>query len=530
MTDEKLPKVPLAFPGVVIEKNVPEAEGFVVAMGLPDDRDSDDLHIPDLDDLPDDDLPPAAHDPKKPGAAHTPERLDGPAGEPDDLHAGDWDDELPSANPGRSGFDASVANDLVLDPFLGFDDERGLQHGDQRGFDQHDAGDTDDVSHFEGVIYDGAEVPLVIGDFEIDDDPRPRTDDGGVEGTSEDIAAEVNEADLPELDQDDGGAFELDDLMRELRAGGLGHESEGDGWVVYEGWGARVPCFAIATDSGRILAGGDQLLFIEAGAEVARAAALPRRATAIAASPDGAVVGTARGVLLATALGKSVTTGAPAPTMALLDTDAPVRALAGFAGRTWALIGEELWQIGSPPAAPIRARSGILAMATARDSLVVLSASGALERYRGDDGDWEPIVLPSDARAMLALSDPKTISVCARGQTLALSSPSGIFVSREGGAKTAAIEIEHVVAIAFGGPVVDPTLVVATSVADALVIVSVDQRNRTRIEGRLDVGSPADASASGVAPHLAMIWDETREALFLATPAGLFAAGPRRTH
>ena len=94
----------------------------------------------------------------------------------------------------------------------------------------------------------------------------------------------------------------------------------------------------------------------------------------------------------------------------------------------------------------------------------------------------------------------------------------------------AAIELEHVVAIAFGGPRADPTLFVATWVADELVIVSVDRRNRTRVEGRLDVGSLSDPSSDDLDPRLAMSWDETREALFLATPTGLYAVGPRRTH
>ena len=408
-----LREVSLCAPGKAVEPR-----GIALSMGAAKEHEGDELDVPELDEL-----PPSVHEdgPRDPLAR---ERVEGPRGEPDDLHAGDWDDELPND---RSGFDASVASDLPLEAFLGIDDDRGLEHGDTRGFGDDDAAGSDDLGLFEALAHAEVDEPLAVDDLGIDEDLRTPVDDGGAEGTSEDIAAEVNEEDLPELDQDDGGAFELDDLMRELRAGGLGHEGDGDGWVLYDGWGARVPCFAIAIDGGRVLAAGDELLFVEPGTHLARTASLPRRATAIAASPDGAVVGTARGVLLAPALGRPGSLGALAPTMSLLDSDLPVRAIAVFAGRTWALVGGELWLVGSPPAPPILARSGVLAMATARDSLVVLSGSTErlLERFRGDDGDWEPIPLPPEARAMLALSEASTISVCAEGQTLALSGPTG---------------------------------------------------------------------------------------------------------
>jgi len=499
-----------------------------VCFGASRDPRDEEVHHDPIDDLDIDELPPAGHD------EHTGKRrerleVEGPGGEPEGHHEGETFDDVARlpAGQNRPGFDSSVAGDLPVGAFDIVEDDRGRGHGNAAGFDRvedasDDAADFDDRADSD---FDPIHVPDDLGDEE---DLRPSADDGGAEGTSEDIGAEVDESALPGLDADDGGAFELDDFMRELSRGGFGHESDHDGWALYESWGARVPCFALDVSEGRVVAGGDELLVVEPGTQAARTSTLPRRATAIAASPEGAVVGTARGVLYAPRSPSS-----PSPLLSMLDTEKPVRALGVFAGRTWALVGDELWQLASPPAPPLLSRTGVLAMARATDALVVLAArpERMLERFRGDDGDWEPIGLSPDARRALATEEAPRVVVSAGCQAVAVACAAGVSISREDGKRTTFLEFENVSALAFSGPSEAATLLVVTIDSSTLSVISVDEKNRTRVVGRIELGRALVDSLGEDGPlGLSIAWDESREALFVASPAGLFAMGPRRTH
>ncbi len=460
----------------------------------------------------DGELPP--HD----DAPRTEDRAEGPRGEPDEGGDRDLDDEEPG------GLDASVSDDLPIGEAAIVDDARGEEHGDAAGLDvPYDA--TADLAHFEDGPLRDEERGFADEFHGVEDDPRTSADDGGAEGTSEDIGAEVDESALPELDADDGGTFDLGDFMRELRAEGLGHEASGERWVVYEGWGAPVPCAALVVDHGRVLAAGAELCVIDPAQHAARRHGLPRRATAIAASPAGAVVGTSRGVILATSAA-----GAAPAIMSLLETERPVRALAVFSGRTWALVGEELWQVASPPAPAVVARNAVVALVQATGAILGVSRRGetTIERFRGDDGDWEVLPIPEGARRLVSTTEPKAIAVCGASSTFALATSSEVFVSREGGARTTEIDLDDVLALAFAGSDASSKLLVAARKGEALIVVSVDDRGRTALEGELDLGSLGDPEDPDA--RVAIAWDDTREALFVATPRGLFAVGPKRTH
>jgi hypothetical protein len=451
----------------------------------------------DLDVALDLDVPPAVDEGPR-------DRTEGPGGEPDH-----HDDLLADDEP--SGLDAAVADDLpVGDPDLVEDD--GVDGGDDEAPPVSISGD-DDLAHFEEASADDAGTGIVDDEPHVDEDLRSSTDDGGVEGTSEDIAAEVDEAALPELDADDGGTFELDDLMKELRASGLGHEPGAEGLALVDAWSVRGPFSAVAASGGAVVAVGSELCVLAPSATSVRRHALPREGTAVTPLSEGAVVGTARGVLLVMGVSSS-TPGI----LSLLETSRAVSALATFAGRTWALVGDELWQVGSPPSPPISVRGGVRRLVEAANALLTVEG-GRIRRFRGDDGGWEALPLPAHLAERLDADD--LVCATATDAAVAVASPSSITIARADAVQT--IDVDDLVAATFAGDDDAAPLLVLHRVRDGLAVLSVDPRGRTSLEAKLALELSAREPV-GVA------WDDTREALFIATAAGLFALAKSRAH
>ena len=465
---------------------VPGREEAVVDRGL------DDL-------LDDEELPPFDRD------------GDGPS-----VDGGD-DDALDAFEDSRGGVrgDASNAGDLAIGDLPFVDDDRGARAGDLNGMAVDDDRD-DDLSHLESGALGDLGIDVDVDDLSIEEGPRSSADDGGIEGTSEDIDGEIDEQNLPELDADEDGSFDLDDLMRELRAEGLGHESSSASWIAQEALAVPGSFRCVAVEGGRVVAGGTVLVVLEPGSDSPRRHPLQREATSVLPGAAGAIVGSVNGAAFV----------APGETLSLFESELPVHALASSGGRTWALAGDTLWQIQSPPASASLVRRGVSAVAALPEAMVVITADGHLARFRGDDGAWAETPLAVAAKSIVARCAPR-IALGAAGRALAITGAGEVFASRDGGVSGGVIEIDDLAAATFGaGP--EPLLYVAVWLPEALVIHSIDSRGRASVEGRVALSEAAPQPTSS--PDVALAWDETRERLFVAMPSGLVAIGPRRTH
>ncbi len=170
-------------------------------------RDPEDIELPDGLDLPD----------------VIDESEDDDARSDDDEELDDFSDE--EANDDR------LADDLPIGD-VEVEEESANDHGD--GPLSIDLGDHDGFED-EARSEETDESPIAVDDADgLEVSEEHEADDGGAEGTSEDISAGVDESALPALDADEGGAFDLHDLMNELAAAGL----EGDSvpWVVRDDW------------------------------------------------------------------------------------------------------------------------------------------------------------------------------------------------------------------------------------------------------------------------------------------------------
>jgi hypothetical protein len=449
-------------------------------------NDLDEIDIPEGLDLPD-----VAHGDEELGVTDEAEEIDWtpPGGSDDDasdLAIGEHDIDTVEPEPSSAALDAPSAID----------------------------GGDDDLLPDEVKSVPGDDALTIVDESDgIETTDAHEEDDGGTEGTSEDITREIDEDALPELDADEDGAFDVDDLMRELVASGFGREGQGPPWVLYEEWTSAEPFADVAASSGRVVAVGAEVVVFDPGAASPRRTSLTRSASRVALSPASIVVGMDESVALLSP------TDAP---LVLFEGRRRVDAVAVASGRVWLIAGEELWVVASPPSTPQRVRStGAIDLAIAGTHLLLLSSeSGSLviERYRGDDGDWQRLAVPEVPR------EPARLVVSSSGREIALVLGDGALVSWDAGASFARVPIERLVGAAFAGA----KLLALSTPEGGVTLVTVREGRREEIP--LARGLEELLPNGGDRSLVRVAWCEAREALLVGGPRGSSAIGPRRTH
>jgi len=323
-----------------------------------------------------------------------------------------------------------------------------------------------------------------IGELEFD-----RTDDdGGAEGTGENVENDVDEAALPDLDESEHDEVDdhlADELLEEAARGKMPPWASSR-FVLLEGAGAPVPCAAVTVAGARVLAAGDVVLAVEEGAH--------------AASP-----------IPGFGVGKG-----------------PV-ALAATTERVWVQHEGALWLITDPEGSAKRVKeSGLRAIAASGASLLALvlrEEGAAIERLRGDDEAPEATPLAGDIAEMVS-AEPKVKLAAARGgKRLALVSPRGLLLSNDSGRSFESIDLHDVVAACFAGEEEDASLLALMAppgeAAFSLVRVSEDGEPSRVAE----IAAPKDGTNTA-----SIAWDASREVVWIASRQGLIALGPARKH
>lgn len=401
----------------------------------------------------------------------------------------------------------------------------------------------DDLVGAEAEPANGVELEAegIRGDDDEVDELDDGDDDLGEEGTREPVEDEVDEDALPAIDADDDGEFDdaslvgeaWDDELAEAPLPGWGDAR----WETRQGAGAELPCRAVATRDGRVVAAGEAILVVDQGASVARRVGPEGGAQALALGEDGAaLIATRRGQLIALS-----PTGHATPLSAWRARHGGL-ALASTPGRAWALeLGADgaLWSLGgSPILVTMASERGVRAIAASGASLFALTNDAAgprLERLRSDDEGWQPTRLDGAARAIAAGAGPR-LAAAAQGRALAIAEPTrGLAVSRDGGASFRALGLVGVVAIAFAGEdEAAPALaLVASSLGDGVCLVEIPRDGTALRVAELPPRRSASRDPREDEPQehaFGMAWDATRELLWIAHPGGLVALGRLPTH
>ena len=441
--------------------------------------------------------------------------LPGPIAHGDQLGIIDSTDEIDWTPPGAK--DDSDARDLPIGE-VEVDDDDDAPAGDRASLD---APSTTDFGDSDGLVADEPMAAAEDGQIaldeaeDIDDDEASEIDDGGVEGTSEDIGQGIDESALPELDADEDGTFDLGDLMRELASTGFGREGEGPPWIAREEWTTADAFEDVVAALGRVVAVGGDLVVLEPGARAVRRSRLPAHASRVAMSGPTIVIAAGETVTL---LGPAAETSKTP--LVLFQGTKPVRALGLAAGRVWVVAGDELWVVASPPSTPKRVRPlGAVDLAVAGAQLFLLAADGetlALERFRGDDGDWHRIGSFDLGGAAVGLA------VSASGDALAVATSDVVHVSWDGGAAFEALPVTGVLAAGFGGN--DWQTLYVLSAVDREVSV------RAVRAGSVEEIAVLHDRIDTMTREVRLAWCEARESLIVVSRDGSIAIGPRHTH
>ncbi|APR86594.1 Hypothetical protein A7982_11943 [Minicystis rosea] len=483
---------------------------------------------------------PTQRDPEDPEGLDDELILPPPDADEEDEAEGDAEDELP-APIDEDGLDDAEADDLDV----GGDD---LETSD----DELDEPDTEvDVGALdEGIVLDEESADEHEDTDHPDDDglisdESGSDDDGGAEGTSEDPGDGIDEAALPELDDDDGSA--PDDGLAEtlLTEGDIAVPWAAARWAPLEGAGADVPCRAVAAEAGRVAAAGEVLLIIEEGARAPHRLAFGEGSVAIALGDDAVIAATARGQLLvardggadAAAIG-SWRAGVES-SLGLWPADAGHAVdLAATPGRFWIRAGAALLCATSPvqPLAAVRER-GVLAITASGGVLVALTTGGsgpAIERFRGDDEGWAATPLAGIALRMAERARGAVrLASAAGGRAVALCDHQRIAVSRDGGATFTVVELGNVPAITFAGDSPDAPLLalMAPSPNAAAFVVEIDTAGEAARVGEIAVPE-RDGATEAPSPwtSASLAWDASRDVVWVASTAGLIALGRPQKH
>jgi hypothetical protein len=437
------------------------------------------------------------------------------------------DDELPDLRD--EGLDDAEADDLDVG---GDELETGEEEGDEPEAEV-DVGPLDDGLLVDEEAEGAAETDGSLDDDDTIVDEHTSDDDGGAEGTSEDPGDGIDEAALPELDDDDGAAID-DGLADALLA-------EGDAtftaarWAPLDDTGARLPCRAVAASGGRVAAAGEVLLLIDEGARAARTSALGEGSVAVAVGDDALLAATARGQLLVMRHGSAEASSLGSwraglgSSLGLWPAESAASAveLAATPGRFWIRAGAALLCSTSTdqPLAAVRDR-GVLAVTASSGVLVALTAGAtgpAIARFRNDDEGWAEAALTGEAlRVAERDRGAVRIAAAAGGRAVAITDQQRVAVSRDGGVTFVVPALGPVAGIAFAGERPEaPLLVLAAAAKDAaasLMVVTADGAAAALCE------LPAIGGAAAIA------WDAAREVVWVASGAGLVAIGRPQQH
>ena len=451
----------------------------------------------------------------------------------------------PLEDDGEDPLDDAAAEELEIGVEIG-DDDNDPTGGDEAAEDGIDVGPLDEEILEEGEDSEGLtdEHQGSSGGFEDDlDNLDDGDDDGGQEGTGEPIEDEVNDEDLPELDADEGGDFDGEDLIAELEEQAMDDVLppwDPARWLPCEGAGAVVPCCAVAVNRGRVAAVGDVVLLVDEGAHAARRVGASAGGVALAIADAAIFVATARGSLLAfshAGAGPSVVSSWRAR-RGVLD-------LSAIPGRLWIRSNDALWRIPESveslevePGSPVSVRErGVAAIAVSGGALIALTleAGGAsIERRRGDDEGWQVMPLTGDA-LRVACSEKVRVVAAAGGGALCLADPArNICVSRDAGASFHSVPLlRGAVAVAFAGDDLNAPLLAVLESEEGACIVQVPASGRPTRVAEIAVPGSDEAEPTEDSVPLgpsAIAWDATREVAWIASRAGLIAFGRARKH
>jgi hypothetical protein len=418
----------------------------------------------------------------------------------------------------------AIETDDDLDPV----DEHEEQEGDAEidvgpldeglGLDEND-GPGDDA----GSAADQGEE----GD-DLDIDEHDELDDGGAEGTGDDPSDEVDEAALPELDADEEGE-EGDEELSDILLGDAGEAAPiawaEARWSPIDGAGAALPVRALAFEGGRLAAAGERLLLVDEGALAARLASFGAGSTAVALTGALLLVAGPRAQLSLSTDGGEKSSPLPGFSAAALPID-----LAATPGRIWLRADGALFCLGAAdqPPAVLRDR-GVLAMSTSGAALIVLRRSAAgpsLDRLRGDDEGWQETALRGSIRRRIERARRGLLlAASAGGRALALCDGAAVAVSRDGGKQFDTHELGAINALCFAGDDEAAPLLLLASTPDA----APGEAALLRLLPGGELSRLATVAGAAAGPA-SMVWDATRDALWIACESGLLALARPSSH
>lgn len=486
-------------------------------------------------------MPPHAHDREDPDEIE--DELSLPPSDADDEDEGEDtepDDLLAALD--EAGLDDAEAADLDV----GADALANFEDGDDEAERDLDVGPLDDELQLPEEGGHEGEVEGMAEDDGVVIDETHDTDDGGAEGTDDDPSDEVDEAALPEID-DDAGEGDHDVLAEALLIEGEAGLPPWAAarWAVLDGAGAQVPCRSVAVAAGRVAAAGEVLLLVDEGARVGRRLPFGEGALAVALEGDALLAATARGQLVASRVGavEAASLGSwragLGPSKGLWPAEAgasPVE-LAATPGRFWIRAGSALMCSTSPTSAPAAVRDrGVSAITASGGVLVALTAGAdgpAIERFGGDDEGGAETRLEGAAKR-IAEGDRGALRVAAAGATcLAISDQRQLVVSRDAGATFQLLELGPVPAITFAGEGADARLLalVAPTAGGAAYVVEITAAGEAARVGEI-APAEAEAGVAAASPWVgaALAWDASREVVWVACGVGLVALGRPQRH
>lgn len=151
----------------------------------------------------------------------------------------------------------------------------------------------------------------------------------------------------------------------------------------------------------------------------------------------------------------------------------------------------------------------------------------AIEKLRGDDEAPEVQVVPAAVGEAIG-EGPVTLAATPDGRAIGLLANGGVHVSRDGGASFRRCKVAgHAIALAFAGQ---------GEGARLLTLVAPEDRSRGGDLSLQEVGESgssrvADLPGAGAASgRAALVWDATREVLWVASSSGLVAYEPAARH
>jgi hypothetical protein len=439
-------------------------------------------------------------------------------------------------NDDADPFDDSTAADLETGLDIGLSDE-GSPGDDEAAEEGVDVGGLEDdlLVQDEGV---GAMDDRLDAALDEDEDlasfDRERSeDDGGAEGTLSHGEDDVSEADLPELDADEEGDHEAEDVVAEMTFAADTSLPPWDTqrWSLVEGAGAAVPCSALAVGRGKVAAAGEVLLLVGEEAHAASRSGFEAGARAVAIADDGAIVAAARGELWV-----SRDDGKTVSALGGFRGSTNAAVLAATPGRVWIVSDGALSSIPTAggPATPIRL-ADVARIAAAGEALVALSRSAKGPLFERLGGEEDAALHLEDAAARAAADDRVVLAAAAGGRLLALASPEAVCVSRDGGKSFRTFSLPGTAALTFAGdhdeaPLL--ALLVPPLEEEAYMALLPAEGSPSLIAELAGGGSLEDDAEEGTASigTAAIGWDAAREVVWIACRAGLLALARARKH